>query len=717
MSEAIMQALRNADASGDNEDAARLAQMLEAEGSRPPREEALPGVVDGGSVAQDATPGAPTDLREDEFRAIPVKISGVTLDAQTRQMILTARDIEDPKEKRMETARIAGRIAALGGDNEGKSLADNILSGKSGAGLRGFANGLFGAGDIAAAGGSYINDVFDMEDSELTFGDHLEAQREFRRVLNEQNPVIGIGSEIVGAVAGGGALLKGAQKLGAKVGGRAGALLEGSATFNKGEKLKNVGKAALQGAVVGAPTRAAMEGEAGTGAAIGAVAGPVGLGVARAAVATGGAIKKLFSGPAGNSLRVLGKKLNLSDKELGTRWLNFQAIQGKPPTISDLANDSAAKELGVIFSGGGGAARPAVTEVARREAARHTAKRVGEFADNVEGGRVTSTQTAQEARRTTRAVEQFKTADADEIVLTKDQVNTLLGGVDAKDIIKGNLRRRVDDILDSIPEGEGGVITGADANALRKSFGRIAKGNGDNAQVAKELELAINEVASEQSPAFREALAEFGSRSERGKGIAAGVAAVRGKTSQVRAGVDAAEEGTRRNAASNLAGQRVGARTELVDQAGESVSKNIGLARELAEDGGLNARLRELLPSRQVDELQELSRIHSQGASNVNAITPPVGITKDGTAELLRDGVNIMVAASGKAGAGFQAGSAMAVIRRLLPGGSDKVVKQMAKDIFDPSKTKAIIAAMERAGKAPHEILEAFASALAITSQ
>ncbi len=677
----LEQALRSAAAAGDDVAAQRIAQALRNR-----------------RATEDQPPAAPPLEKEevDPFAAAPTEINGVKLSDDIREAIVLGQQIEDPKKKRMLAARIAGRVTAQ--DKSG-NMADQIASGQFGAGLRGFGAGIFGIGDIAAAAGTTLRGIGDEE--ALSFGEALEAQREFRRAQEEEFPLTTGISEVGGALTGGGAIGAGIKTL--KVGGKAGAVLSAATQFKKGQKLANVARASLLGATSGGVTEGLLEGDPSTGILVGAGAGPLGLGLVKAGSIGIGAVKSLLDDPAAAGIKVLAKKLGEKAEDLGKRFLQFKEITGKPPTLAELANPQAAAQLKELIG-----EQAAATAVAREGAETLTRTRAGEIAEQVTGSRVTSTQAAQKAARTKVAEKAFQAAENDPIKFTGEQVQDLLADPDLRAALPRTLKRRIDDILADVGEGAEATLSGLDVNDLRLALRDRARGATGADRVFGEIADEVEGIARAQSPAFAKAIDEFAERSLRGEGVAAGRKVTQaGTTKEFEQAVKAAadEPGT-------LAGQRVGARTALAETAREGAAKADTLVRALAEDSGLVQRLKSVLPEREINRLRELGQVQARAAEGIQGIAPGVRAeANNAVREAVRDAVGALVVSGGGTGGAFKAGIIQRALARITPGISEKVAKSIARDAFDPKKTEKVLSALRRAELSEQEILDLFASA------
>ncbi len=675
-------ALRNAAAAGDDAAATRIAQAIRSRRANT------------GLEAQDVE-------SPDPFSNIPTSINGAPLDDEMRQAILMARESEDPKVKRILAARIAGRLSAQG-VIDGDSFIDNIVGSEFGAALRGFGAGLFGLGDVVSASGTFVGAKISGEDS-LSFGDALEAQREFRRALEEEFPLTSGLAEVGGAFFGGGGVglvARGAVRGGTGVVART---ITKATTLQPGQRLKNIARLSGAGAVAGGITEGLTEGEPVRGAEFGAVAGPIGAGLIKGAGITFRAIKNALKDPATKGLRILAKKLGEKPEEIMRRFLEFEAVTGTPASVADIANPQAAAELRDII-----AEQVGSTAIARQAAEAVTRRRGAEVAEQVTGGRVTTTQTAQKTARTRQAEIQFAKANEDTIIFDKQAVDDLLLDSDLRRALPTTLRRRLDKALDAVGEDSPVELTGLDVNDLRLALRDRARGATGADRVFGELADEVVAIASAQSPAFGRAIREFERRSLRGEGVAAGRKGLAQATEEFEAGVTKASGDV-----DTGAGTRVGIRSALGDRAREGAVAATKLAKTLAEDSGLVRRLRAVLPAREVDRLQQLGRLQARSAENVATLAPGIRAAEDAVLrDAVRDAVGALVVAGGNTGGAFKASVVQRILARLTPRISPRIAENLAADIFDPKKQKAVLNALRRAGLDDVEILDLFVVAV-----
>lgn len=647
----------------------------------------------------DVSAGSDTDDTADPFPNVPIEINGVVLTDELREAIQIGRGIEDPKQKRIMAARIAGRIAFM---SEGGNFADDILRGQVGSGIRAFANGIFGLGDATAASVQALK-------SDISFGDALEVQREFRRAQEEEFPITTGISELAGAVVGVGGILgagRASVVVATNVGGRTSQIANAGSKifgFGKGQKFKNVLRASGGGAAFGGASEFTLEGGEGAvvGASFGAVGGPLGLGLARAANIGVQAIKNFRNAPVSRSIKILAKKLGETEDEMARRWLEFKAVTGRPPSIADISNAQAAAELRVMIGN-----RTSSTAIAEEAAEKATVQRSGQVAEELTGGRVTTTQAQQKATRNSIAKKQFAKADKDLIEFTGEEVTNLLSDPDMRRALPPSLKRRIDAILEGVEEGEGATLTGLDVNDIRLALRDRGKGATGADRIFIELANDVEDIARRQSKNFARAIDEFFARSTRGEGVVAGQKILSAKTSEFEAAVNLSGD------AQFVASKRVGARSALGDKARESSGAAIGLSRALSEDGGLIQRLRSVLPKREVDRLQKVAELETRSARNVSLIAPGVRAEGDEAAQaVIRDAINATVVAMGNTGGAFKASAIFAVLKRIRPSFRKKTLESLARDAFDPDKVSDVIAAMRRMRLGPAEILDVYASA------
>lgn len=693
--ERLERALVNADQAGDTEAATRIAQEIRSRRATGPQAQ-RPAPTGPAPVAQ------PQPVEADPFEGAPTQINGVELMPDEREALLAARQIKDPKERRIFAARLSGRLAKR---SEGGNLADKINRSQFGAGLRGFGTGIFGLGDVAAAGGTFLSGLG--EENSMSFGEALEAQREFRRALEEDFPITSGLSEIAGALTGGGVAAKALTST-VRAGTTGRRALEAATKFQRGQRGRNLLRASGLGATTGAITEGISEGEAGRGAAEGAVGGALGLGLVRAGQVTVQAARKLLEGPAGRSIRLLADKIGEKPGEIARRFLEFEAATGKKPTIADLANNQAVAELRDMIAERTGAER--IVGEAAESALR---RRAGEFGEEVAGGRVTTTGGRQRQVRDVVARRQFGDVEDQSFTFQPEEVKDLLLDADLRRGIPRTLRRRIDEALDAAGEDSPVELTGLDVNDIRVALRQRAKGAVGADRVFGELADEVEDIARSQSDEFGRAIDEFAQRSRRAEGVEAGRRGVTQPTSEFRQIAREAEAGN------ELAALRVGARSGLADVATEAPSRARAVAESLSQDSGLVRRLKEVLDPKEIDRLQQLGAARLRSFRNIDQLSPTAKArAEEGLRDLVGTAADAIVAASPATSAASKVFSFARGIRRLLPGGvSDRVVENMARDIFDPSKTGQVITALRRAKVSDDDILELLITASTVGGQ
>ncbi len=646
-----------------------------------------------------------TDDPDDPLRTVPTEIGGVTLSQDIREAILQGRSIEDPREKLLLAARVGGRIAAGALDPDapgtlaGAALGDPEVLATF---FRGLGTGVFGLGDIAGAVGVKLSEP------NLSFGEALAFQREFRRAKEEAFPLAAVTGEITGAIGSGAAFIKIARQVFA--GTRVAPAIEKATVFTKdgGFKgfVKNSGRATLAGGTAGAITEGISEGEPLHGLGVGILAGPLGVGVAKAAQIGLPAARRFLLDPAAKGIRIFAKQMNKSADEMALRFLRFQAVTGRKPTMADIMNDEAAAELNAMI-----ARHTSASTIAREGAEAAAARRAADLAGDIRGpsGRqplVTTTQRAQTAARGRVGDIQFGAARADDFEFSAQQVQDFLSDPDVRSAMPASLRRRFDEILTKVPQGKGATVPGVDVVDLRQALGDRAKGATGADFVFKELVDELDAIAGPQSENFALALDRFLARSQRIEGVGAGRALVKGKTSE-------AEALTQAVTSPDLgAGIRVGARSELVDVAREGPEQAARLARTLADDTGLLARLRTVFKPREVERLQELGTIVARSARNTGNLAPAIRAEQKLLDEVVGETVDAVAVGSGAGGA-FRANWVTRQLVRLKPGPSKRTMENIARDLFDPEKTEEALAAMRRLGLNEVQLYDLFIGGMA----
>lgn len=677
----LEQALREAHNAGDTAAAQRLAQAIR--NSR----------ADQGPQAPEMAP-SPTPEPADPMASVPTEINGVPLSFGMRQEILRGRSVEDPREKRLIAARIAGRLAAEADD--GGNFADRFMRRGFGAALRGFGAGLFGLGDLAAAQASTVKNVFD--EGGMNFGEALEAQREFRRALEGQEPIAAAVGEVAGAITGGGLAAAGVRAGARQVGARG---VERALAITPGQRGRNVLRLAAAGAGAGAVTEGVTEGEPVQGGVIGGVAGPLGAGLVRGAQVTGRAVRDLLQDPASKGLRVMASRLGETAEEMGRRFLEFQAVTGRKPSIADISNPQAVAELRDMIS-----ERTSAVAIAREGAEAATRRQPAEIAEQVTEGRVATTEAVRRARQARLAERQFAQANDAEITFDPDQVQSLLADPDLRRALPPTLTRRLDEKLD-VPEDSTVTLTGLDVNDIRKALRDRARGATGADRIFGELADEVENIARGQSPEFARAIDQFRRRALQAEGVTVGRQGIAQRTQDFQATARGLAEG--REAAFSLSGIRAGLRSGLADAALQSASQARSLVNRLAGDTGLVRRLREVLPEREVNRLQRLGELQTRAIENLRTLAPGLrGQEEAGVRDAVRDAVSAVVVAGGQTGGAFKATLFQRALQRLAPRISERVAQQLARDAFDPQKTQAVIGALQRAGVSPEDIFDTY---------
>lgn len=706
----LEEALKAADAAGDTAAATMLAAEIQRRRTTAEGAQELPGgTAPTGAGVESAPFGQGAVAAEpDQFPGIPTEIEGQVLSPEIRKAIADARKLPEGQEKRLIAAQITGQLAFQQSQAGDGNIIDEFSASSAGTFLRGIGTGIFGLGDLAAAAGTFIG-----SGANISFGDSLEIQREFRRAQEGASPFAAIAGEITGAVLGGSIAVKAISKI--KGTGRVASFLKNLVTFKKGQFFKSAGKAAVLGATAGGVTEGITEGEPVVGATIGAIAGPAGVVAVKGVTITAGAVKTLLESPAAAGLKILAKKLGTEADDLGRSFLEFIEATGKPPTLVELANPAVRAELRELTEQGGEAA----VTIAREGAEKLLKTRAGEVAEQVKGGRVTPTEAGREAARTRQGDIQFEKARASDIKFTGKQVAELFDDPDLRKVIPASDLVAIDDIIQKAGRGKPRKVRKGQTAKPGKPKAIVLKG-----KVVDDIRQALNERigagfrtkfvglrdklvdVARKDEAFDRALTESGERAAGVSGVATGRKILTAATDEFEQSIEGALKSL-----DELAGIRGGARSALVQKAREGVSSTLQIARTLAEDSGLIQRLRAIFPAREVDKIQQIARVQAKAIENIGTVVPASGAT--GTGRGLTTLVNAVVLLSPGASVAsktFAAGR-MAQLLKKLPGVGigERVAANIARDMFDPTKTKAIIAVLKKAGLPDEQIFNLYA--------
>ncbi len=652
----------------------------------------------------------------DPLAAAPVEINGVPLSDDLRAEIVAAQDLEDPAERRRVSARIAGRVAAQQAGSRGEAA------------LRGVGAGFFGLGDISAAAGTTLRSMID--GSDMSFGEALEAQREYRRALEEEFSGTSAIGNVAGALAGGGAAGKVLGAVGRRAGGRVARTIDAATRFKKGQTTANVGRAALAGGTAGGVTEAVLEGEGDAireGVALGAVGGPAGMaagraigaiatplrrGLDRARGVTQSQVDEVLAEPNARGLKALAKRLGEPEGEIARRFLEFQEVTGRKPSIADIANPQAVAELRELI-----AASPSATAVAR-EVAEGTANiRAGELSEQITQGVPTTTAADIRQAADELANRQFGAIAQEQVTFQPDQVEDLLNNPTLRSAIERSpMRGEIDELINAASsiseEGSAQVANPVQLSIravdnIRQALNRRA-GPGQD-RIFRELAKEVEGIASEQVPQFREAIEGLARRRTAAEGVEGGRAGIRQPTTEFEARVRTART------PDEAGGIREGLRGAVADEAAESASRAARLVDTLSENGGLTRRLKAVLPDEEVGRLQRLARVQARSFENIERLSPgAVAQLDDDVMQAVEGAVNTMVAAAPTTSPALRIFSLGRILKAKSPLGlDDRVLENLARDAFDPDRTGAVLQALRRTNMTDEEILNAFAASVA----
>lgn len=491
----------------------------------------------------------------------------------------------------------------------------------------------------------------------------------------------------------------------AKVAPRVGKVLQKATVFSKGDGFKgvsgNILRAAAGGAAGGASTEALLGRDPVKGAAAGAVGGPLGLGLGVSLKAA----RTFMDDPAAKGLRVIAKKLKVTPEEVGKRFLDFKAVMGRNPSIIEVADDQAVAEIRDIISRTAGA-----TAIARGRVKDISKTRAGEFAGVVSGGKVTTTAAAQKARQKARGDIQFGELREQNIELT-DDASALLNDRVLRANVTPETKFEIDAVIEA--SGDGPVqITGELADFIRQDLNQKAATGVGSKQRILNIKRDFEDAVGASSPEFTQALDEFAARGARAEGVAAGRKLIGQETSEALAVAESA------TTADFAAGLRVGTRSGLEDAAQESLSRAGRLAQDLSRDEGLVGRLSAVLPASEIAALQKAGVIEAKALQNIGNVAPSIQAEGGKVVDnAIKAAVGAMAVGATNVGGAFKVGVFNNLTALLPPFMSKKARESLARDILDPTKTKAVLSALKNLKLRDKEILDLFATSFTAGSQ
>jgi hypothetical protein len=256
--------------------------------------------------------------------------------------------IADPATRRQIVQEGGRRYAqeTLMSARKKKNPLDRFLSGVQqsfGAQFVGAGTGAFGVGDAVIA------KKFKKENPWMTDEDATEAMKAYRDEVFSKKPLsAGVGA-VAGAVGSGGAVAKGVGATGNVVARAAPAAapvvraVTGATTLTKGQPVANVAKLASTGLAATAATTGIAEGRlpTATEAAVGALSGPALAGLAKLSGMGSNWISARFD-IDGAAIRELGKKIGLNIDE---RAAARQAQTGEAPLLGEILTPAEQNEL------------------------------------------------------------------------------------------------------------------------------------------------------------------------------------------------------------------------------------------------------------------------------------------------------------------------------------------------------------------------------------
>lgn len=433
----VSRALARAHNAGDTESARALAGELRR------LRDAAPNSV---------TVNIPQQPQDDVF----LEERGLTDDDRARSLyeeMEAARASGDPAAERRSMLRLSGYLAgrdAVDDQAGGESRAENVGS-RAETALRGFGQGVFGAGDFAAAMGSWLGSGGPFGDFSLR--DSFAFERARREGMQAQNPVTGALGYVGGAATGGGAVAGAATRLAGRAPGAVGQTVRNVFQRRPGSgNLAEVGRSAAGAGTSGAVAATLEGGDAEdirNAALLGAVGGPVAeRALEGAAYAGRGLVRRGNTQAAADA--ALRRRMLPGEEGVGRQGAQQLAARVNTPdggrTILEAANEREAMQLGEEASLSPEAFDEFRTNLTRLESARapRVRRRLQGDVDPTSSDDVRAAQQAEfEAARRTEA-----RAAADEVEAIRRQ------GVEAARAQRGQNRAELSSTQRSVQRAE-----------------------------------------------------------------------------------------------------------------------------------------------------------------------------------------------------------------------------------------------------------------------
>lgn len=725
----LIRALRAADEAGNEEDAARIAELIKAKravgpknGSNsahaPEQQKALALARAGRRRAEAEGLGADGKSRTRKYAEWLVanqdkKDSEQFKTVAAAYKVARQEEMSEPAETKQPglfgDKRAPYGIEGLirGGERPRERIVqppENLpeaLAGAAEATARGVGRSFFGVGDrlnaaaataVDAAGNVIDRATGDETPRRVDFGERFAQEQQRTDELAELYPAANVAGQVTGAFA---AIPSAVRATGAAA---ARALPKGDSfakalRFAKGQPLRNTARTAAGGAVAGGVTEANLGGDAEdvrNAAATSAVLAPTVGAIVRGG---GGAVntarslldKANDSGFDALAKGFASKGVKLDPAELRRRAKEFFDRTGRGATLAEIVGPAGSREIrSVTRTFDNLDARTTLENAAIRQADELQDR----IADSVTAGRG-KTSSGAVLKRRDRILDAFMRQNGRRSVQLEDR--------DAEELLKeaGRLLppKARERLTVELSKGTGlSEISLRDADNIRQALNRAARPGGENARFSNYADL-IRDAAEDSVPEYGEALGEYRLRSRVAEGVDIGGRLRTASDTEFRQTYESADRGTR-------AGIRKGVRTTLANNAREGRAAAQNVARELAESRGLGNRLRIADPAN-----AERARRQAQAELDaLESVTETIRGTRIGSAlenELKKAEGTLEAASATVAGsAGFKIAIIERTLRRInIP---PTAASKLARAATDPSKTEEVIATLERIGVEPN---------------
>lgn len=629
----------------------------------------------------------------------PPSLGGVELTPQEARMLSEARERGDEAAMRRVAARVAGRTSVRAPENIGEALAGSTESL-----LRSVGQGAFGVGDYLATGGGLAGqaaqDVFNRatgreRQTQLSPGEMLAAQRGRREAIQGDYQAPAAAGYVTGAVTSGGGVARGAGNVAQRVGlgGAANAL-----RLQPGQRGLNALRMAGQGGAAGAVAGGLEEGNAEgarEGALFGAAGGPIASGLFRLGSNVARRIGRIGRADE-TGFRALANRIDEDPAVLRQRFDDFVEVTGRQPSLAELVDEGTAAELGQVVRG----RRPA-ERIARTAEEETALARPQTMAEQIGGGRVTSSAPRAELRRDVSVNAQMADIENNVVTLAGDDLD-FLRQADVRNALPRNVRASIAEQLQDAGDDPIVELSLRDIENLRFAL-RQRAGPGEAFRF-NQLADEARAIGEAEIPQYGRVLDEFGRRSDISRGIEAG------RRVRTAANTERFLDETALASTAEQAGRRVGTRTALAEAAGESPQSAVRTAEQLAQDPGLARRLEGTLRPNEAARLRRLGQVETRSRENLRALSPSSLTTvSEESAEAISEAVQAGIVATGRGSGAFIFSFLARLGRRVaLP---PRAAEALARNALDPAETATVIERLRALNLSEQEITELFRDA------